>query len=257
MLKDMELNPTIMEVTPENLDQHPGVVCFINPKHPCHHLKIDWMKEQYPRGLKVRLLYLPEEKKPVGFIESIPGGNCWRKVDAAGWTFIHCLWTNGKKYQHQGLGKRLLEEVEADARGSRGVAVMVSGKAFMADASLFVKNGYTPAAVSGSEQILVKPYGADPLPVFISGAEDAQNGLTLYYTRQCPWIARFIEEVKPVLKEEGLEARIIELTTPEEVRRSPSAYGGFSLVYDGRLLADRYISLTRFKNIVKKEIKGR
>jgi GNAT superfamily N-acetyltransferase len=257
MLKDMELNPTIIEVTPENLDQYPGVVCFINPKHPCHHLKTDWMRQQYPRGLKVRLLYLPEEKRPVGYIESIPGENCWRGVDAEGWTFIHCIWTNGKKYQHQGLGKRLLEEVEADARGSRGVAVMVSGKAFMADASLFLKNGYIPAAVSGSEQILVKAYGADPLPVFTSGMEEAPAGLTLYYTRQCPWIARFIEEVKPVLKEEGLEADIIELTTPEEVRRSPSAYGGFSLVYDGRLLADRYISVTRFKNIVKKEIKER
>jgi hypothetical protein len=34
MLAGMELNPTIVEVTPENLDQHPGVVCFINPKHP-------------------------------------------------------------------------------------------------------------------------------------------------------------------------------------------------------------------------------
>jgi hypothetical protein len=149
-----------------------------------------------------------------------------------------------------------LEEVEADARGSRGVAVMVSGKAFMADASLFLKNGYIPAAASGSEQILVKPFNSAPLPVFISGQGEAAPGLTFYYTRQCPWVARFIEEVKPVLREERLEAAFIELTSPEEVRRGPSAYGGFSLVYDGRLLADRYISLTRFKNMVRKEIKG-
>jgi GNAT superfamily N-acetyltransferase len=252
----METNAKIIEITSENLEQHPGVVCFINAKHPCHHLKREWMAEQFPRGLKVKLLYLPEEKKPVGFIEYIPGENCWRGVDAKGWIFIHCLWTNGKKYQHQGLGKQLLEEVEADARDSRGVAVMVSDKAFMADAALFLKHGYTLVDEAGTEQLLARPFGEGPMPSLIDTPKEREKyrRLTMLYTRQCPWVARFMEEVRPVLEEQGLEADIIELTSPEELRRSPSLYGTFSLVYEGRLLADRYISLTRFRNILRKEL---
>mgnify|MGYP006310740451 CR=1 FL=1 len=81
------------------------------------------------------------------------------------------------------------------------------------------------------------------------------QGLVIVYSRQCPWVARFIEEVKPIIEEHGLEPTIVELKTPKEVQHGPSLYGTFSLIYNGKLLADRYISTTRFKNILRKEIK--
>ncbi|MCP4751421.1 MAG: hypothetical protein GY866_11040 [Proteobacteria bacterium] len=42
----------------------------------------------------------------------------------------------------------------------------------------------------------------------------------------------------------------------EDAQKAPSLYGVFNLIYKGKLLADRNISITRFKNIVKKEIIG-
>lgn len=75
----------------------------------------------------------------------------------------------------------------------------------------------------------------------------------MVYSRQCPWVARFMEEVKPVLSGYKLEPEIIEFTTAGEAQRAPSLYGVFSLINDGRLLADRNISVTRFRNILKKE----
>ncbi|GAJ16409.1 unnamed protein product, partial [marine sediment metagenome] len=91
-----------VDVTIDNISEHPQVICFINPKHEFYYKKVDWLKEQYENGLKTKLLYLKDEKRPVGFIEYIPGEHCWRSVKAKGYMFIHCLWTNGKKYQHQG-----------------------------------------------------------------------------------------------------------------------------------------------------------
>jgi hypothetical protein len=128
----MNLEATIVEVTADNISEHPQVICFINPKHEFYHKKIDWLKEQFQNGLKVRLLYLKGEKRPIGFIE----------------------------------------------------------------------------------------------------------------------------EVKPILKEEKLKPSIIELTTADQAQKAPSLYGIFNLIYNGKLLADRYISTTRFLNIVKKEIKS-
>jgi len=52
-----------------------------------------------------------------------------------------------------------------------------------------------------------------------------------------------------------LELHVTELKTAEEAQNAPSLYATFNLVYNGTLLADHYISNTRFKNILKKELK--
>ena len=254
------MNPeaNIIRVTADNIPEHPQVICYINPKHTHYPIKLGWLNEQFRYGLTVKLLYLPDEKRPVGFIEYVPGEYCWRAVDARGYMFIHCLWTYGKKHQHLGLGARLLEAVETDARSMRGVAVVTSDKSFMANKAIFLKNGYEVVAKSGKEQLLVKQFRKSALPVLNDWqAELAKHqGLSMVYSHQCPWVARFIEEVKPFLKKEGLDPTFTHLKTAAQAQTAPSLYGVFNLIYNGKLLADRYISTTRFGNIVKKEIKG-
>ena len=83
----MEETVRLVEVTEDNLDEHPQVICFINPKHPQYGLKVQWLKEQFRLGLKIKLLYLSSEKKPVGFIEYTPGEQCWRAVEAKDYRF--------------------------------------------------------------------------------------------------------------------------------------------------------------------------
>jgi hypothetical protein len=249
-------NAEIVEVTAENLAQHPQAICFINPKHELYHRKVEWLEEQFRNGLKIKLLYLEGEKKPVGFIEYVPGQHCWRAVDAGGYVFIHCLWTNGKKHQHRGLGSLLVQEAEKDARGTRGVCVVTSDKSFMARKEIFLKNGYTVAAESGKEQLLVKQFKEGPPPSINDWQAELEKyrGLTIVYSRQCPWVARFIEEVKPILDERSLELEVIELESAAQAQKAPSLYGVFNLIHEGKLLADRYISTTRFQNILEKEL---
>lgn len=129
----MTLKTNIVEVNAENISEHPAAICFINPENEYYQLKMEWFKEQFKKDLKIKLLYIEGEKSPKRFIEYVPGEYCWRLVDAKGYMFIHCLWTNGNKYQHQGLGVKLISEVEKDASGMTGVAVLTSDNSFMAD----------------------------------------------------------------------------------------------------------------------------
>ena len=146
----MDSETNIVEVTMNNIAEHPQAICFINPKQEHYHKKVEWLKEQFDNGLKIKLLYLQGEKNQL------------------------------QNYQN----------------------------------------------------------------------------LTILYSRQCPWVPRFIEEVKPFLEQEQLNPTIIELKTAAQAQQAPSLYGVFNLIYNGKLLADRYISTTRFMNIVRKEIQA-
>jgi hypothetical protein len=251
----MALKIKIIDVNATNLREHPGVICFINPKNDAYKLKIEWLKEQFVNGLKIKLLYIEGEKSPKGFIEYMPGEHCWRAVNAGGYMFIHCIWTNGKKYQHHGLGKALITEVEKDAANMLGVAVMTSDGPFMASKEVFLKNGYTVAEESGKDQLLYKSFREAPAPYFKPAVQilKSNKGLILSYSRQCPWVSRFAEEIGPVLEKRKLDLTIRELKSYKEAQEAPASYGVFNLIHNDRILADRYISVTRFENIINKE----
>lgn len=253
----MNDNIKIVDVTSENISEHPQVICFINPKHESYNLKMDWLKEHFEEGLKIKLLYLNQQKKAVGFIEYIPGEFAWRAVDAKGYTFIHCIWTYGKKNQNKGLGKYLIEEVEKDAKGTNGVAVITSDKAFMATKEIFLKNGFQLVEECGKEQLLVKPFKKAPSPKFKNWEDELQKyqGLHILYSKQCPWVARSIIEFQAIFEEKGLSVNVKELKTPQEAQKAPSIYSMFNFIYNGKILSDRYISTTRLKNILNKEFK--
>ena len=51
----MIFDTEIIEVTPENISEHPQAICFINPKHDLYHKKIDWLREQFKNELKIQL----------------------------------------------------------------------------------------------------------------------------------------------------------------------------------------------------------
>jgi hypothetical protein len=126
----MSVNFKIAEVNADNITDHPGVICFINPKNNYYKLKIEWLKEQFLNGLKIKLLYIAGEKSPKGFIE----------------------------------------------------------------------------------------------------------------------------DVRPILKNKKIDFKISELSDFKEAQGAPSHYGVFNLIWNGKILADRYISTTRFENIIRKDV---
>jgi ribosomal protein S18 acetylase RimI-like enzyme len=254
----MSLKYEIVTINRENLHEYPDLVCFINAKHPAHALKTEWVEKRLSEGLKIKLLYVPDQKKAAGFIEYVPGENAWRAVSANGYLFIHCIYIYPNANKNKGLGSLLISDCIEDAKRNqfKGVAVVASSKAFMANSELFLKNGFSVAGTdrAGNNLLVYKlADGAVPRIIDFKARLAGLQGLHILYTKQCPWVARMVEEIRETGLAEKLNLQITELKTPAEAQQAPSLYATFNLVFNGKLLADRYISLTRFNNILKKE----
>ncbi|OGD18642.1 MAG: hypothetical protein A2W03_08595 [Candidatus Aminicenantes bacterium RBG_16_63_16] len=252
------MKPIIVDVNAENISRYPAT-CFMSPGSEGYQTKLAWLKKGFADGLKIKLLHLENDRKCHGFIEYISGEYAWRAVEAPGYLFIHCLWITPNSAKNKGYGSLLLEEClkDAEKQGKYGVAVVASDGAFMANKNLFLKNGFRVVETSGMFSLLVKPLRKGALPRFRDWEKQLgkYKGLNIVYSNQCPWVARFIAELAGVIQKRGLQLKIRELKTARQAQAAPSIYGVFSLLQDGQILADHYISQRRFLNILDKELK--
>jgi ribosomal protein S18 acetylase RimI-like enzyme len=254
----MSSNPIIIDVNDENISQYPPT-CFLNPNNVGYQIKAEWLKERFKEGLKIKALCLEGDKKCHGFIEYVPGECAWRAVEAKDYLFIHCIWVSPNKFKSKGYGSLLVDACVKDAekQGKAGVAVVASEGPFMANKELFLKNGFREVQSSSAFTLLVKQLRTAEEPKFRDCEKQvgSHEGLKIMYSNQCPWVARFISELPETIKGKGLKVDVVELKTAEQAQQAPSIYAVFNLVSDGQLLADHYISNTRFLNIVNKELK--
>ena len=249
----------IFTINEHNISHYPPR-CFLNPKNEGYLIKKDWLLKRFSEGLIIKQLYTADEKKCIGFIEYVPGENAWRAVNAQGYLFIHCIWISPNIYKEKGYGSLLVNECINDAKthGKEGVAVLTSEGPFIAGKDLFIKNGFQSiASAPPSYELMIKTLKTGPKPKFMDWKNQLSkyNGLNIIYSNQCPWVARFIDELDEIAKKEDLELKVTELKNAKEAQNAPSVYASFNLVYDGKLLADHYISKTRFLNIIKRETK--
>ena len=242
----------IIDINPDNIKNFLSI-CFCKKNSVGFNQKIEWIKKRLKEGLKIKFLIDEKDNIVHGYIEYIEGQNAWRAVDARGYLFIHCIWITPNKYKKKGYGSRLIKECIKDAKGKLGVAVISSDDSFMASKEIFLKNGFKIINESGKQQLLVKQLKKGSLPKL----NDYQKQLSKYkgwhivYSNQCPWVSRFISELdkKTINK---LDLKITELKTPKQAQNAPSIYSVFNLIKDGKILADHYISNTRFNNIIEK-----
>jgi hypothetical protein len=254
----------IVEVAPARLGQLP--CCGVkNTAHEGHRAKTAWLKEHLPRGLRARIL-LTEDNRQCGYIEYLPGEHAWRGVDAAGYMFIHCIWTFYRRYQHKGNAVSLVQACVADARKAKmhGVAVIARKKPWLASSDLFVKCGFEVAdtAPPDYELLVLKFRKSAPnpriLPIPDSRPESCGPGLTIIRADQCPHAVKFGREIGEVAEREfQLKPRDVILKSCQDARNAPTPYAVFSIILNGRVLSDHQISKTRFRNIMKKQLPGR
>jgi len=247
---------TLVKVGPENLSDC-GIGCLTNPKNPGYPAKVEWLQKSFQDGLRI-LLFRDEKRKPLGFLEYVPGEYAWRPVDAKGWLFIHCLWVYPEGQKVGGLGSRLIRACIEEARkmGSEGVAAMVSEGAWMAGGLVFLKNGFEQIAEADRFQLVIYRLREGPGPRFrdISRNLAKYRGLHIVYSAQCPMLPKSVNDLSEMAAEHGLDLKVTVLNSAREAQNAPSYYGVFNLVWNGRLLADHYVSKGRFKNILRKEI---
>ena len=236
--------------------------CFLqNRKHPGYIAKTNWLKKHLVEGLRYKLLATNDDKW-IGFIEYAPAAKAWRAVKADGYMIMHCIWTYPKSVQHKGYGKMLLEECLKDAKKNNmlGVAVLARSSpkgTFIAKRDLFIRTGFKLTDTSSPDhELLAKKFSKNaPDPQFPKDfsrkIRKYAKGLTIIWSNQCPYIGKSFGEIIETVNKRGIKVRIIELRNAREAQAAPTPYAVFSIIYEGRIVADHMVSNTRFKNILK------
>lgn len=231
-----------------------GFFCYLSKrKSEGFRRKLGWVRARLDQGMRIKMLKLPER----GFIEYIPGEFAWRCVNARDHMFIHCIWVVGKS-KGKGFGARLLDECVRDAKnaGKAGVAMVTSEGTWLAGKKLLLKQGFKAVAEAPpSFTLMVKSFKNTPLPFFPQDwearAKRFGKGLTVLRSDQCPYIVDATTTLLEAAAEKGIKSRVVELKTAAEVRRlSPSPYGAFNVVLDGRLLSYRYLLKEEFQQLL-------
>lgn len=251
--------PYLVSVDMTNFDMLP--CCGIKDrKHPGRQEKRCWLEANIEHGLRAKALTAPDGQ-PCGYMEYLPGEYAWRGVDAAGYMLIHCIWIYSKQHQRKGWGSVLVSDCLEDAKqaGMSGVAVIAREGPWMADRRLFLANGFEAADTAQPDyELLVRKFNKTaPLPSFKKDwsqkLQQYGQGLTIIRSSQCPHIAKFAADIAETAEHEyQIKPKVIDLLSYHEAQQAPTPYAVFSLIYNGRLLADHQISRTRFRNIMEK-----
>jgi N-acetylglutamate synthase-like GNAT family acetyltransferase len=222
-----------------------------------HRRKTDWLKERYAEGLRYKVLH-SQRFGDIGMIEYALGNRAWRPVEAKGYLVIHCLMVN-HKHKGKGLGTLLLNSClrDAEKRKCRGVAVVTSSDSFMARRDFFIKAGFVSVECAPPYELLVKKLKrAAPDPCFIVQKERLlkrhKKGLTILAADQCPMLPKCVKDITETSRTLGLEPKVVRVTSAKGSRELPTPYGMFSILYDGKVIADRPISGTRFWFMMRK-----
>jgi hypothetical protein len=96
--------------------------------------------------------------------------------------------------------------------------------------------------------------GDAPLPAFPTDWEARQArfgaGLTVVRSPQCPYIENGVADILQFAEEKNIPTKVVELESAQEVQEmSPSAYGVFGVVFDGKLLAHHYLQRKGFEKL--------
>jgi L-amino acid N-acyltransferase YncA len=250
----------IIDGNPENILEF-GVCGYKSPKRPGFPEKTAWLKKRFREGLRLKYLHSPADGVQ-GMIEYLPGELCWRPVDAAGYTFIHCLFSGFRRaYKGRGYGSKLLSACLTEAKGRKvhGVCTVTRRGSFMAGREIFQRHGFEKVDDAPSDfELMVKKFRKRaPNPRFRPDREKElrrfRKGLAILRADQCPYTVKNVEEICRTAREEfGLRPRVVHLKTCEDAQRNPCAFGTFGIVLRGEIIAEHPISNTRFKNIMDK-----
>jgi len=244
--------------TSKRLKARSGIVMIKSSPGDGHHRKSEWLKERYAEGLRFKVLR-SREFGDIGIIEYALGNHAWRPVEAEGYLVIHCLMVN-YKHKGKGLGRLLLDSCLRDAKKCRcrGVAVVTSSDSFMAGNDLFTKAGFVSVDRIAPYELLVKKLKKTaPDPRFIVQREQPlkkyRKGLTILAADQCPMVPKCVQEIAKASRTLGLKPKVVRVGSAKASRDLPTPYGMFSIIYDGKLIAHRPVSATRFLNIMTKD----
>lgn len=245
----------IIDLTPDNIADY-GVCGYKDvEKHLELRRKIEWVREYYPKGLRIKAL-ISKSGGYQGMLEYIPGKYAHRPVDAEGYMFIHCIFVGFRKeYKGKGYASSLIDMciVEAKKSEMKGVAVVTRKGSFMADKAIFLKKGFksVETAKPDFELLVLKFSETSENPKFRSFSTDNYgNGLTVLRSAQCPYSVKNVDAILETAKKLNIKTELIEIMDASTARQTPGPFGTFCIIHKKEVISHHPISNTRFENIM-------
>jgi len=233
----------IIDLTPQNIADY-GVCGYKDIKrHLELRRKIDWFKEYYPKGLRIKALF-SKKGSYQGMLEYIPGRYAHRPVEAKGYLFIHCVFVGFKKeFKGRGFASSLIDECIKEAKDATmyGVAVVTRKGPFMANKDVFVKKGFILVDTAEPDfELLVLKFDKNAAnPRFRNmkkHLEKYEKGLFIIRSVQCPYTEKNVNVIIESARDKfNLKANLIDLQGSNAVQQSPCAFGTFCIVYNNEI----------------------
>jgi len=233
----------LVHVTPENVENY-GFCFYSDPKNERFQNKLEWFLNNYPLGLRYRVLYSNREKSIIGLLEYMPGKCSWRGIHAPDYMVIHCLMVK-KEYSGQGWGSALIEHCVEDAResGFNGVAVISTKKTWCADNRVYLKNGFKVVEkTSPGLELVVKKIKKGAEPSFGKLEEKMapyKKGVFMFYSQQCPFMSegeRLYGRQVELQKSFAVESLVLKIENFQEAQANPCAWGTYGIVANGSVI---------------------
>lgn len=263
----------ITDINPDNIAKY-GACGYKDEKQPGLIRKIEWVREYFPKGLRIKGVVLRDGGYQ-GMIEYLPIQHAHRPVEApedADYLFINCLFVGfKKKFKGKGYGEALVKVAVEDAKksGSKGVAVVTRNGSLMVSKDIFLKNGFVlvETAKPDFELLVLKFDAQSPNPKFRdmkTAQTKYEKGLFLLRSAQCPYTEKNVRAILESAKTKfGIDPILVELdsylgssTEAGVVSSSMTCpFGVFCLIHNGVVIGHHPISQRRFENIMQKRLK--
>lgn len=245
----------IITITKDNLEQE-HICCAISTNKDCQVLsKKKWMSERFDDGL----VFKKGNVRGKCFIEYIPAEKAWIPIEADGYMFVNCFWVSGQ-FKGQGNANVLLEECIKDSKEKerKGIVILSSKKKmpFLSDAKFLRYKGFKLADTAEPfYELYYLPFDKDyAKPCFKAHAKSPkimEQGFVLYYTRQCPFTAKYVPLIENIAKDREIPFHVICLNNTENAQNAPVAFTTYSLFYNGEFLTNEILSEKKFEKIAQ------
>jgi hypothetical protein len=121
-----------------------------------------------------------------------------------------------------------------------------SSRVWLADNHLLRKHGFASVDSVEPFDLMYLPFNGDAPPRFPTDWEARLaaygDGLTVLRTDQCPYVDDAVNTVLATAEELGVAARAQTFSSGAQVQaESPTPYGVFGIVHNGRLLSYHYL----------------
>lgn len=245
-----------IQITKSNIETE-HICCALGAKQYEHAVseKKKWLTERMDEGL---VFYRLDERAKV-FIEYLPAEMAWVPIEAPNYMYINCLWVSGR-HKHNGYAKQLVDYCKNDAinRGMDGIVHILGKKKYpyLSDGRFFEHMGFEIVdQVEPYFQLMALKWNEHAvLPAFKKQVKTFPNdeGITIYYTVQCPFAVGVLEELRKIAENKSVPFKTIRIITKEEAQNAPTIWTTFGLFYNGKFITHEIISPNKFDKLLTK-----